>query len=108
MVMGLRRPLEGQQHNEVPLSHPGSMSSDLCGEITAVTTAVLALFAIVAAVVAILAFRKQSQKVNAIEQQWMDRSSLPRKFATIDTPRPNIAGSSLVAPSACISARTVK
>jgi hypothetical protein len=39
------------------------MSVDLSGEITAIATAVLAVFAIVTAVFAVLAFRKQSQEV---------------------------------------------
>jgi hypothetical protein len=40
------------------------MSSDLSGEITAIATAVLAVFAIVTAFYAIRAFRKQSQEVS--------------------------------------------
>jgi len=40
------------------------MSVDLSGEMTAIATAVLAVFAIVTAVFAILAFRKQSQEIS--------------------------------------------
>jgi hypothetical protein len=40
------------------------MSVDLSGEITAIATAVLAVFAIVTAIYAIRAFRKQSQEVS--------------------------------------------
>ena len=40
------------------------MSVDLSGEITAIATAVLAVFAIVTAVFAMLAFRKQSKEVS--------------------------------------------
>jgi cbb3-type cytochrome oxidase subunit 3 len=40
------------------------MSVDLSGEITAIATAVLAVFAIVAAAFAILAFRKQYKEVS--------------------------------------------
>jgi len=40
------------------------MSSDLSGEITALATAVLAVFAIVTAVYAVRAFRKQSQEIS--------------------------------------------
>ena len=45
------------------------MSSDLSGEITAVATAVLALFAVITAVLAGLAFRKQAREVGAVERQ---------------------------------------
>lgn len=45
------------------------MSSDLSGEISAIATAVLALFAIITAILAGLAFRKQAKEVGAIERQ---------------------------------------
>lgn len=45
------------------------MSSDLSGELTAIATAVLALFAIITAILAGLAFRKQAKEVGAIERQ---------------------------------------
>ncbi len=45
------------------------MSSDLSGEITAIATAILAVFAIVTAMFAFLAYRKQSQEVVTLVQQ---------------------------------------
>jgi hypothetical protein len=45
------------------------MSSDLAGEITALATAVLAVFAIVTAVFALLGYRKQSQEVALLLEQ---------------------------------------
>jgi hypothetical protein len=45
------------------------MSVDLSGEITAIATAALAAFAIITAVFAFLAYRKQSQEVNVLQQQ---------------------------------------
>jgi hypothetical protein len=44
------------------------MSVDLSGEISAIATAVLALFAFGLAAFAYLAFRKQTQEVRAIER----------------------------------------
>ena len=52
------------------------MSVDLSGGITAIATAVLAVFAIVTAIYAIRAFRKQSQEVSAIERQVKDQQEL--------------------------------
>jgi hypothetical protein len=45
------------------------MSVDLSGEITAIATAVLAVFAFVTAVFALLAFRKQSREVDILIAQ---------------------------------------
>jgi heme exporter protein D len=42
------------------------MSSDVSGDITAIATAVLAVFAIVTAVFAFLAYRKQSQETDIL------------------------------------------
>ena len=56
------------------------MSADLSGEITAISTAVLAVFAIVAAVFAFLAFRKQSQEVSILAEQ-NERDSSDRRRA---------------------------
>lgn len=52
------------------------MSADLSGEITAIATAVLAVFAIVTAFYARQAFRKQSQEVSAVERQVKDQQEL--------------------------------
>jgi hypothetical protein len=59
------------------------MSADLAGEITAVATAVLAVFAIVTAVFAFLAFRKQTEEVRAIERQVTDQEELTRQQAEL-------------------------
>ena len=59
------------------------MSVDLSGEITAIATAVLAVFAIVTALYARQAFRKQSQKVSAIERQVKDQQELARQQAEL-------------------------
>ncbi len=45
------------------------MSSGLSAEITAIATAMLALFAVITAVLAGLAFRKQAREVGAVERQ---------------------------------------
>jgi hypothetical protein len=55
------------------------MSVDLSGEITAIATAVLAVFAIVTAVFAVLAFLKQSREVRAIERQVTDQQELTQQ-----------------------------
>jgi hypothetical protein len=60
-----------------------TMSVDLSGEITAIATAALALFAVVTAVFAILAFRKQSQEVGAIERQVKDQEELTAQQARL-------------------------
>ncbi len=59
------------------------MSSDLSGEITAIATAVLAVFAIVTAIYAVRAFRKQSEEVSAIERQVKDQQELTRRQAKL-------------------------
>ena len=59
------------------------MSSDLSAEITAIATAVLAVFAIVTAFFARQAFRKQSQEVRAIERQVKDQHELTRQQAEL-------------------------
>lgn len=59
------------------------MSLDLSGEITAIATAVLAVFAIVTAFYARQAFRKQSQEVSAIERQVTDQQELTRQQAEL-------------------------
>ena len=58
------------------------MSVDLSGEITAIATAVLALFAIVTPICA-PAFIKQVQEVRAIEQQLQDAEELTRQQAEL-------------------------
>lgn len=45
------------------------MSADLSGEITAIATAVLALFAIITATYPIKAFREQSKEVGTLAEQ---------------------------------------
>lgn len=59
------------------------MSADLSGEITAIATAVLAVLAIITAAFAILAFRKQTQEVGAIERQVKDQEELMQQQATL-------------------------
>jgi hypothetical protein len=59
------------------------MSVDLSGEITAIATAVLAVFAIVTAYYARKAFLKQSQEVRAIERQVKDQEELTRQQAEL-------------------------
>ena len=59
------------------------MSVDLSGEITAIATAVLAVFAIGTAIYARQAFRKQSQEVSAIERQVKDQQELTRQQAEL-------------------------
>jgi cbb3-type cytochrome oxidase subunit 3 len=59
------------------------MSSDLSAEITAIATAVLAVFAIVTAVFAFLAFRKQSREVSDQAKMLKVQSDQPPRF-TID------------------------
>ena len=59
------------------------MSADLSGEITAIATAVLAVFAIVTAWYARRAFLKQSQEVSVIEQQVKDQQELTRQQAEL-------------------------
>lgn len=59
------------------------MTSDLSAEITAIATAVLALFAIATAYYARRAFLKQSQEVRAIEQQVKDQEELSRRQADL-------------------------
>jgi hypothetical protein len=59
------------------------MSSGLSAEITAIATAVLAVFAIVTAFYARQAFRKQSQEVSAIERQVKDQRELTRQQAEL-------------------------
>jgi hypothetical protein len=60
-----------------------AMSADLSGEITAIATAVLAVFAIVTAWYARRAFLKQAQEVRAIEQQVQDAQELTRQQAEL-------------------------
>ena len=59
------------------------MSADLSGEVTAIATAVLAVFAIVTAFYARQAFRKQSQEVSAIERQVKDQQELTMQQAEL-------------------------
>jgi len=55
------------------------MSLIAATQITAVATGILAVFAIVTAVFAFLAFRKQSTKVAALQQQVRDQRDLTAK-----------------------------
>ena len=59
------------------------MPVDLSGEITAIATAVLAVFAIVTAWYARRAFLKQSQEVSAIERQVKDQEKLTSQQAEL-------------------------
>ncbi len=59
------------------------MSLIFATQLTAVATAVLAVFAIVTAVYAVRAFRKQSQEVSAIERQVIDHQELARQQAEL-------------------------
>jgi hypothetical protein len=59
------------------------MSLIFATQLTAVATAVLALFAIVTAFYAGQAFRKQSQEVSAIERQVKDQQELTRQQAEL-------------------------
>ena len=59
------------------------MSVDLSGEITAIATAVLAVFAIITAWYARRAFLKQSQEVSAIERQVKDQEELTQQQAEL-------------------------
>lgn len=52
------------------------MSVALSGEITAIATAVLALFAIITAVLAYRALSKQAEDIHVIEQQAADQSKV--------------------------------
>lgn len=59
------------------------MSSDLSAEITAIATALLAVFAVATAWYARRAFLKQSQEVRAIEQQVKDEQELTKQQAEL-------------------------
>jgi hypothetical protein len=59
------------------------MSLIFATQLTAVATAVLAVFAIVTAVFALLAFRKQSREVGAIEKQVTDQETLTKQQAEL-------------------------
>jgi hypothetical protein len=59
------------------------MSVDLSGEITAIATAVLAVFAFATAILAGFAFWKQSREVRAIEGQVKDQEELTQQQATL-------------------------
>ncbi len=59
------------------------MSLIFATQLTAVATAALAVFAIVTALFALLAFRKQSEEVRAIEQQVTDQQELTRQQAEL-------------------------
>ena len=59
------------------------MSLTFATQLTAVATAVLAVFAIVTAFYARQAFRKQSQEVSAIERQVKDQQELTRQQAEL-------------------------
>ena len=59
------------------------MSVELSGEITAIATAVLALFAFATAIFAVLAFWKQSREVRAIEHQVRDQEELTQQQAAL-------------------------
>jgi hypothetical protein len=54
---------------DVRCLYSSPMSSDLSAEITAIATAMLALFAVITAILAGLAFRKQAREVGAVERQ---------------------------------------
>ena len=74
------------------------MSLIAAAQITAVATAVLALFAIVTAVFAFLAFRKQSREVGLLleqaarEARERRRAQAAKVFAAIGGQRPDMAG----------------
>jgi hypothetical protein len=74
------------------------MSLIAAAQITAVATAVLALFAIVTAVFAFLAFRKQSREVGLLQEQATREAAERRRaqaakvFAAIGGQRPDMAG----------------
>lgn len=59
------------------------MSLLVATQLTALATTVLAVFAIVTAAFAVLAFRKQSQEVGAIERQVADQQELTRQQAEL-------------------------
>ena len=59
------------------------MSLIFATQFSAVATAILAFFAIVTGVFALLAFRKQSEEVRAIEQQVKDAQELSRQQADL-------------------------
>ena len=59
------------------------MSLIFVAQLSAVATAVLAVFAIVTAFYARQAFRKQSQEVGAIERQVKDQQELTRQQAEL-------------------------
>lgn len=59
------------------------MSQNISGELTAIATAVLALFAFTTAILAGLAFWKQSREVSAIERQVNDQEELTRQQAAL-------------------------
>jgi hypothetical protein len=59
------------------------MSLIFATQLTAVGTAILAVFAVVTGVFAFLAFRKQSQEVRAIERQVHDQEELTRQQAEL-------------------------
>jgi hypothetical protein len=59
------------------------MAADLSGEITAVATAVLAVFAIATAVLAYLALRKQSRAIRAIQKQVADQQEVTRQHGEL-------------------------
>jgi len=83
------------------------MSADLSGEITAIATAVLAVFAIITAVYAVRAFRKQSDEVGILQQQMQDdrdrrkRAQASRVFIWIEQ-RPFDGNPGDLRPAACI------
>ena len=59
------------------------MSLIFATQLTAIATAMLAVFAVVTAVYAIRAFRKQAQEVGAIERQVKDQQELTRQQARL-------------------------
>lgn len=66
----------GTAPNPYRSAWPSLMSVALSGEITAIATAVLALFAIITAVLAYRALSKQAEDIHVIEQQAADQSKV--------------------------------